>query len=167
MDRTTGLGRDARRPRRHRATGNGHVPRHELLALQEDLRGSDDQWATCLEVAARHVGPGHDSALATAITREIAISMVTRLAMESGYRLRVLHGWDLVDDRTAMTIGEVGFVTMTGVDIDGTDVGLVMLSEEALETDPWSGPVRVISHRRIFRAEILFDRSRLQEFAKA
>ena len=147
------------KPRRHAASSHGHIPEAELRDATARLRTSGDQWATAMEYAATHVPSNGDPALTATIQHAIAVSLLARIAMQTGKHLMVYYGWEMMDENTVVTIAAQGWVLQSAVTIDGHDTGLSMAPSTNFEKPPSAGrdPVSVISYSKIWKAEINWD----------
>jgi len=156
-------------PRRHSASAHGHIPEPELKDATARLKASDDQWLTALEYAAQHMPPCHDAHLEATIQHDIAVSLMARVAMQTGKHLKVYHGWEAMDETTVVTIADQGWVTQSAVSIDGHDVGLAMAPSTNFEKPPSGGrdPISVISYSKVWKAEINWDYTIPESWLKA
>ena len=142
-------------PRRHAASGHGHIPEAELREAAARLKRSKDQWATAMEYAEQHVPSTDDHALMATIQHDIAVSLLARVGMQTGFHLKVYYGWEMMDEDTVVTVGEQGWVTQSAVTIDSHSVGLVMAPSTNFEkTGQAQSPLSVISYSKIWKAEI-------------
>jgi len=128
----------------------------ELQQLAVMLDETGDQWSAVLGLASTHVGSGQDPALTTSLVHNIAVSMMARLSMQLNKRLQVFYGWEIIDKKTVITLGDEGFVAMNGVMIDDRDVGLVLVTEKHLN-EPETFPITVLRYNAIWKVEINND----------
>lgn len=138
--------------RMHLGQRNGDIPPEIENAMHEALLESDDQWSTALELASAHVGES-DPHLAKSIVHDIALATMARICMSTRRKLRLFHGWEVLDETTCVTVAHEGFVYANGLVIDDDSIGVLLAPESSLSsisTDPWV----VIRYQNVWRAEI-------------
>ena len=125
--------------RMHLGQRNGDIPPEVENAMREALTESGDQWSTALELASTHVGES-DPHLAKSIVHDIALATMARICMTTRRKLRLWHGWEVLDETTCVTVAHEGFVYANGVIVDDDSVGVLIAPESSLDpesTDPW------------------------------
>ena len=140
----------------HLGQRNGDIPKEVVTAAKAALKDSDDQWGTAMELASQHVGQS-DPHLTRAIVHDIAVSIMARICMETRRKLRVYHGWELLDESSVVTAAHEGFVYSNGLVVDDYSLGVLIAPESSLEpgsNDPWV----VVRYNKIWRAEINWDK---------
>lgn len=138
--------------RMHLGQRNGDIPLEIENDMREALLESDDQWTTALEMASVHVGES-DPHLAKSIVHDIALATMARICMTTRRKLRLWHGWEVLDGTTCVTVAHEGFVYANGLVIDDDSIGVLLAPESSLSsvsTDPWV----VIRYQNVWRAEI-------------
>ena len=102
---------------------------------------SEDQWETALEFAASLNGAEHDH-FARAVAQHSAVALVSRVAQNANRRVRVYHGWEMIDGSTVLTEAHDGLIRSSGVVTDGGETALVVAPYECLLNggeDAWVG----------------------------
>jgi hypothetical protein len=136
------------------------IPQEYLDSLKELLMESEDQWETALTFAASLNGAEQDH-FARAVAQHSAVALVSRVAQNANRRIRIYHGWEMIDGSTVLTEAHDGLIRSSGVITDEGETALVLAPYESLlqgGEDAWV----VIRYLKVWNIEIDWEPHELE-----